>query len=101
VTVSGNNNRSSYSDKSGDGLTTALKKLPTVLARDHKSGRRLTSRSDYPVLPEVLAEMAGGQDGLLNPPFAEWLMGWPIGWTAYEPVAMDKFRLWLQWHGGG
>lgn len=24
----------------------------------------------------------------LNPLFVEWLMGWPIGWTALEPVAM-------------
>lgn len=24
----------------------------------------------------------------LNPRFVEWLMGWPLGWTAFAPVAM-------------
>ena len=35
----------------------------------------------------------------LNPLFAEALMGWPIGWTDLKPLAMDKFREWLQRHG--
>jgi hypothetical protein len=29
----------------------------------------------------------------------EWLMGWPIGWTALEPLATDRFRRWLEQHG--
>lgn len=32
--------------------------------------------------------------------FYEWLMGIPIGGTALEPLAMDKFHAWLQKHGG-
>ena len=32
--------------------------------------------------------------------FREWMMGWPIGWTALEPLAMAKFQQWQQWHGG-
>jgi hypothetical protein len=28
--------------------------------------------------------------GPLNPPWVEWLQGWPIGWTAYAPLEMDK-----------
>jgi hypothetical protein len=32
---------------------------------------------------------------VLNPQFVEWLMGWPIGWTAFGPVEMGLF-LWLQ-----
>lgn len=35
-----------------------------------------------------------------QPKFYEWLMGIPIGATGLQPVAMDKFRLWLQQHGG-
>lgn len=31
----------------------------------------------------------------LNPDFAEWLMGWPIGWTASQPLETDRFRQWL------
>ena len=29
----------------------------------------------------------------------EWLMGWPIGWTALWPLAMDRWREWQDWHG--
>lgn len=37
--------------------------------------------------------------GSLNPDFHLWLMGWPIGWTALEPLAMDKFHEWWSKHG--
>lgn len=26
----------------------------------------------------------------------EWMMGWPIGWSASAPLATDRFRLWLR-----
>lgn len=39
-----------------------------------------------------------GCHGPLNPPFLEWLMGWPIGWTSLEPLEMDRFREWRQQH---
>lgn len=29
----------------------------------------------------------------------EWLMGWPIEWTALEPLATDRFLRWLHSHG--
>jgi len=34
--------------------------------------------------------MGAGNGGQLNPPWVEWLMGWPIGWTDLKPVGMDK-----------
>ena len=37
--------------------------------------------------------------GRLNPAWTEWLMGWPIGWTASEPLEMDKFHEWRRAHG--
>jgi hypothetical protein len=37
--------------------------------------------------------------GQLNPTWVEWLMGWPIGWTDLEPLAMDRFQEWLRQHG--
>jgi hypothetical protein len=40
-----------------------------------------------------------GAHGPLNPRFLEWLMGWPMGWTKLEPLAMDRFREWQQQHG--
>lgn len=30
----------------------------------------------------------------LNPRFVEWLMGWPIGWTDIEPLALPDFEHW-------
>lgn len=35
----------------------------------------------------------------LNPSWVEWLMGWPIGWTDLQPLAMDRFQQWLYSHG--
>ncbi len=38
--------------------------------------------------------------GKVNPEWAEWLMGWPMGWTDdLQELGMDKFQLWLQQHG--
>lgn len=28
----------------------------------------------------------------------EWMMGWPIGWTACEPLATDRFQQWFDSH---
>lgn len=36
----------------------------------------------------------------IHPDFAEWLMGWPIGWTELLPLGMDKFQHWQQQHSG-
>jgi hypothetical protein len=38
--------------------------------------------------------------GSLNPTWVEWLMGWPLGWTACEPSEMDRFRRVRPWPGG-
>nr|WP_254171210.1 hypothetical protein [Ralstonia mannitolilytica] len=51
-------------------------------------------------LAAVASERGMEGRGQLNPTFVEWLMGWPIGHTALEPLATDKYREWLQQHGG-
>lgn len=66
----------------------------TPTSRDWKSGKAsqyTMGRNSRP-----LSEQVGGA---LNPMWVEWLMGWPIGWTDYEPLAMDKFLQWQQQHG--
>ena len=68
-TVEGNRNRKGLSEKSGDGLETAVKRL------EDQNG------------------------GPLNPTWVEWLMGWPIGWTSCDVLATDKFHRWQQKHG--
>lgn len=103
-TVCGNYNRKGASASSGDGLSTAVKMWPTPCASasaskgsspaalTRKSGRsRETDRIDHAVMASD-----GGQ---LNPQWVEWLMGWPIGHTALEPLATGRFQEWLQQHG--
>jgi hypothetical protein len=34
-----------------------------------------------------------------SPELPEWIMGWPIGWTDLEPLAMDRFQQWQSAHG--
>jgi len=33
-------------------------------------------------------------DGRLNPDWVEWLMGWPIGWTSFKPLARIDWPDW-------
>jgi hypothetical protein len=51
----------------------------------------------------TLCHLARGGDKTqpkhLNPPWVEWLMGFPIGWTDLKPLVMDKFQEWLNSHG--
>jgi len=38
--------------------------------------------------------------GKVNPEWAEWLMGWPLGWTnVLQELGMGKFQQWLDLHG--
>lgn len=46
-------------------------------------------------VPHSGSRLTGG----LNPRFCEWLMGWPIGWSALRPLATARFRRWLSRHG--
>jgi hypothetical protein len=63
---------------------------PAALTR--KSGEsRENDRLDHAVM--------AANGGQLTPTWVEWLMGWPLGWTDLEPLAMDKFQQWLEQHG--
>jgi hypothetical protein len=48
----------------------------------------------------MLSQSVDPNSGQLNPTWVEWLMGWPLGWTDLKPLEMDKYRSWLQQHGG-
>lgn len=102
-TVCENYNRKGASPTSGDGLATAVRKFPTPTvamrkgssrgALTRKAGKsRENDRLDYAIEGDA-------SDGRLNPEWVEWLMGWPIGWTALQPLETDKFREWQQQHG--
>ena len=68
--------------------------LATPTARDWKSG---TGAQERPGHAPHLSSQIGGQ---LNPDWVEWLMGWPIGWTACEPLETGKSQQWPLWHSG-
>ena len=58
-----------------------LVRLPAPTARDWRSGSQATQEERGRISGPTLAEWSGGQ---LNPPWVEWLMGFPIGWTACD-----------------
>lgn len=82
-------------------LQTAVRKWPTPVASMSKgsSPAALTRRSkasrENDRLDHAVMASDGGQ---LNPPWVEWLMGWPIGWTELKPLEMGRFREWQDQH---
>jgi len=84
LTVNGNWNRKGASKTSGDGLATALQKLPALFATDYESpyseaGYQRQAQQRSKPLRDTLAATTGH---LLTPEFAEWFMGMPIIWSA-------------------
>jgi hypothetical protein len=61
-----------------------------------RDGTRANRTAITSLQVRIKADEGGGQ---LNPEWVEWLMGWPIGWTALEPLAMDRYQRWLRLHG--
>ncbi len=93
-TVNGNHNRKGLSKTSGDGLATWVKKWPTPVARDYKGQGMSVARREAGRPPDNLcsAVLLTDGSGSLNPPWVEWLMGFPIGWTACVPSATPSSR---------
>ena len=93
LTKKGNYNRKGVSEKSGDGLVTALRMMPTLLARDSRSPKGSARKREG---SKPLVEQVGGT---LNPEWAEWWMGFPIGFSGLKPLGIRRFRRWLRAHG--
>jgi hypothetical protein len=68
-------------------LYRAMEMLPTPTARDWRSGKASEATMERNARP--LSEHVGGS---LNPEWVEWLMGFPVGWTALEPSEMPSSR---------
>lgn len=82
-TVNGNYNRKGASKTSGDGLATAVRNWPTPRASPAENRQ-------YKPSPSQLAgthgkSLAAEVGGPLNPTWVEWLMGFPLEWTALKP----------------
>lgn len=66
------------------------------------NGRDRHNQRDGSVTPSLLGQArarSGVSGGPLNPDWCDWFMGFPIGWTALEPLGMHKFQAWLVSHG--
>ena len=79
-----------------NGLPAFAKNMPTPSATDWKTSSKDGQRRGQLTDPAMGVIPAGGR---LNPTFVEWLMGWPIGSTAFTPLEMDRFREFMQQHG--
>jgi hypothetical protein len=95
LTVCGNYNAKGASATSGDGLATALRRMPTLMARDYRSPGRSRLARPGGKQGEHLPNVVGGP---LNPDWCEWFMGFPIGWTASDALETHKFQEWRQQH---
>ena len=73
-----------------------MRGIPTPRAGDGLKRGSIDPMEPRNGLPGFVQMDAPG--GQLNPPWVEWLMGWPIGWTDCEPLGMDKFQQWRQKH---
>lgn len=101
--------RANDSEKRGDfdaqnprnGLAGEAKAWGTPTARDHKDSGDCSNVPDNGLLGRMVKSWSGTTDqpGSLSPEFHLWLMGWPAGWNALEPLATDKYRSWLRQHG--
>jgi hypothetical protein len=95
-----------HSKKSGKQVQTALAdavtKWPTPQASDNRDrgnlGSPATLRRKEKGKQISLGQSVSDISGALNPPWVEWLMAWPLGWTDLKPLAMDKFQSWQQQH---
>ncbi len=91
------------------GLAETIKVWPTITAQDAKNnaGASQFQRNTKPLNVEAalhcshLTPTATGavSQPTLNPAFTEWLMGWPIGWTASEPAVTGWYRWQQHMHG--
>jgi hypothetical protein len=97
VTGTGRKHMDQLPNAVAHGGTKTRQMYPTPRCFMHKDALTDRGKSN---LGEVINEQEGmTKTGQLNPPWVEWLMGWPIGWTDLKPLVMDKFQQWLDSHG--
>jgi len=83
--------------------TVAIRKFPTPTASDNRDRGNMSNPSIQRRVAIgkqiMLSQSVDRNSGQLNPPWVEWLMGWPLEWTDLKPLEMDKFQEWQQQHG--
>lgn len=82
----------------GDVMLSSMAKwglLPTAASDGRGESNYNSSLRNPRLVPEMSTRPVGGG---LSPDWTEWLMGWPIGWTASGRLATGRFRSWLRSH---
>lgn len=72
---------------------------PTPLATMAKSGFGHGRKEQKRYRPAII-ERCAAIGWCASSEMLEAVQEWPIGWTALEPLEMDKYREWLRPHGG-
>jgi DNA (cytosine-5)-methyltransferase 1 len=100
-------------ESGGGDLQAAVKLWPTATAGDGKAGgsRNAPGSKAHQGVSLSDAAITGNSSGrqghkvtgaesrrVLNPRFVEWLMGFPPGWTDFEPLEIPAFLSWRQKH---
>lgn len=91
--------------KTGKKLITVVSQFPTPRTQGMCGGtgsfqKMKDLEAKGIITPDERRQMTAGNGGQLNPTWVEWLMGWPLEWTALKPLAMGKYLLWRQLHSG-
>jgi hypothetical protein len=81
------------------GLPAAVRMFRAPMAADADKWSNNTMSERLAQGRQVLLSHQLQVGGILNPPWVEWLMGWPLGWTDLKPLETAKFREWQQQHG--
>jgi len=66
-------------------LAQAVKLWPTPQARDHFPAHKPEYIAAKKAQGHGMSNLNDAVGGPLNPPWVEWLMGFPIGWTEFPP----------------
>lgn len=89
--------RGKWNSRGEPKLSAQVKQLAPTLTVHGNYNRKGASQTSGDGLITTLRQL-GETDGHLNPEWAEWFMGWPIGSSALQPLEMAKFREWQQQH---
>jgi DNA (cytosine-5)-methyltransferase 1 len=87
---------SAWNEKRNPNLETIVgqRLWPTPQASDNRDRGNMSNPSIQRRIAKgkqiMLSQSVHPTSGQLNPPWVEWLMGWPIGWTDLKPLEMDK-----------
>jgi hypothetical protein len=80
-------------------LPDAVRRFPTPKARDHQGVSQRSIHAPGDALPNMVAYLEGSttaaeirSNGRLNPTWVEWLMGFPLTWTALDASEMPSSR---------